>query len=67
MKRIDKYNYAMELLKKNNIQTTDKVLTINFNGDIIIHSKQLKNCIIIPRQATKTTITQNINRQLAII
>ena len=52
MKRIDKYNYAMELLKQHNIKTTDERLTLNNFGDIVIHSKQLKNCIIIPPQAT---------------
>lgn len=67
MKRIDKFNYAMQILKENNIQTINKVLTINCFGDIVIHSKQLKNCIIIPPQATKKTILSTINRQLSLI
>ena len=67
MKRIDKFNYAMQILKENNIKTINKVLTINCYGNIVIHSKQLKNCIIIPPQATKQTISNTINRQLSII
>lgn len=67
MKRIDKFNYAMQILKENNIETINKVLTINCFGNIVIHSKQLKNCIIIPPQATKRTILNTINRQLSII
>lgn len=66
MKRIDKYNYAMELLKQYNIKTTDERLTFNCFGDIVIHSKQLKNCIIIPPQATKRTIQEQINLQIKI-
>ena len=67
MKRIDKYNYAMELLKQNNITTIDERLCLNNFGDIVIHSKQLKNCIIIPPQATKNTILKKINHQLSLI
>ena len=67
MKRIDKFNYAMQILKANNIETIDKVLTINCFGDIVIHCKQLKNCIHIPPQATKRTILSTINRQLSLI
>jgi len=67
MKRIDKYNFAMELLRENNIETINKVLTVNCDGDIVIHSKQLKNCIHIPPQATKRTILNTINRQLSLI
>lgn len=66
MKRIDKYNYAMELLKRHNIKTIDERLTINCLGDIVIHSKQLKNCITIPPQATKRTIQDQINIQVKI-
>lgn len=66
MKRIDKYNYAMELLKQHNIKTTDNKLTINNFGNIVIHSKQLKNCIIIPPQATKRTILKRIETQIRI-
>lgn len=66
MKRIDKYNYAMELLKQHDIKTIDEKLTINNFGDIVIHSKQLKNCIIIPPQATKRTIQKQINMQIKI-
>ena len=66
MKRIDKYNYAMELLKQNNINPIDERLCINGNGDIVIHSKQLKNCIIISPQATKRTIQRQINLQIKI-
>jgi hypothetical protein len=67
MKRKDKFNYAMQILKENNIETTNKVLTINCFGNIVIHCKRLKNCIIIPPQATKRTILNTINRQLSII
>lgn len=67
MKRIDKFNYAMQILEENNIETINKVLTINCYGDIVIHSKQLKNCIIIPPQATKNTILKKINHQLSLI
>ena len=66
MKRIDKYNYAMELLKQNNITTTDERLCLNNFGDIVVHSKQLKNCIIIPPQATKKTIKEQIDLQIKI-
>ena len=66
MKRIDKYNYAMELLKQNNIKTIDEGLSTNCFGDIVIHSKQLKNCIIIPPQATKRTIQEQIDMQIKI-
>ena len=67
MKRTDKFNYAMQILEENNIETIDKVLTINCFGNIVMHSKQLKNCIIIPPQATKKTILSTINRQLSLI
>ena len=66
MKRIDKYNYTMQLLKQYNIKTIDGRLTCNGYGDIVIHSKQLKNCIIIPPQATKRTIQEQINLQIKI-
>jgi hypothetical protein len=66
MKRIEKYNYAMELLRQFNIKTTDDRLTFNCRGDIVIHSKQLKNCIIIPPQATKRTIQEQIYAQIKI-
>lgn len=66
MKRIDKYNYAMELLKKYNIKIIDGRLTCNGCGDIVIHSKQLKNCIIIPPQATQRTIQNKICMQIKI-
>lgn len=66
MKRIDKYNYAMELLKQYNIKTIDKRPTVNCYGDIVIHSKQLKNCIIIPPQATQRTIQEQICMQIKI-
>ena len=66
MKRIDKYNYAMELLKQNNIKTIDERLTCNGGGDIVIHSKQLKNCIIIPPQATEKTIQEQVYMQIKI-
>lgn len=67
MKRTDKFNYAMQILEENNIETINKVLTINCYGDIVIYGKQLKNCIIIPSQATKKTILSTINRQLSLI
>ena len=66
MKRIDKYNYAMELLKQYNIKPIDERLTVNNYGDIVIHSKQLKNCIIISPQATKRTIQEQIYMQIKI-
>lgn len=66
MKRIDKYNYVMKLLKQNNITTIDKRLCLNNFGDIVIHSKQLKNCIIIPPQATKRTIQEQVFMQVKI-
>ena len=59
MKRTDKFNYAMQILEENNI--------LNCFGNIVMHSKQLKNCIIIPPQATKRTILSTINRQLSLI
>lgn len=66
MKRIDKWNYAMELLKQNNIQPSNKGLTINNNGHIVIHSKQLRNCLIIEPQATKKTIKARVEMQVKI-
>ena len=66
MKRIDKFNYAIGMLKQHNIKTTDERLTMNGYGDIVIHSKQLKNCIIIPPQATKRTIREQIYAQIKI-
>ena len=66
MKRIDKYNFAISLLKQNNIIPMDRLLRMNCKGDIVIHSKQLANCLIIPPQATKKTIKNMIDKQIAI-
>jgi hypothetical protein len=67
MKRIEKYIFAKKILNDNNVKTTSDRLTVNNNGDLIFHSKQLKNCILIPPQATKKTIQNIINLQLNII
>ena len=66
MKRTDKFNFAMRLLQENNITPTDKRLCFNSFGDIVIHSKQLKNCIIILPQATARTIQNIIETQVMI-
>lgn len=66
MKRIEKFNLAMQLLKQNNITPSDKRLCLNCFGEIVIHSKQLKNCIIIPPQATARTIKSVIDMQVMI-
>ena len=67
MTRTQKYNYAMELLTSRNIKTVGNQMRLNGNGEIVIHSKQLKNAIIIPPQATLRTISNKINRELSII
>lgn len=67
MKRKEKYIFAKKILNDNNIKTTDNTLTLNNYGDIVLHSKQLKNCIIIPPQATQRTILKQIKTQLSII
>ena len=67
MKRKEKYNYAMKILSENNIKPLSNALTVNGRGDIVIHSKQLKNCIIISPQATKKTIYNRISLELSII
>lgn len=66
MKRLDKFNFAIQLLQQNNITPTEKRLCLNCFGDIVIHSKQLKNCIIIPPQATARTIQNMIKKQVTI-
>lgn len=66
MSRIEKWNYAMELLEQNGIEPMDKRLTFNNSGALIIHSKQLKNCISIPPQATKKTIKEKVDMQVKI-
>lgn len=66
MKRLEKFNLAMQILQQNNITPTDKRLCLNCFGDIVIHSKQLKNCIIIHPQATAQTIQNIIEKQVMI-
>lgn len=66
MTRLDKFNTAIQLLQQNNITLTEKRLCLNCFGDIVIHSKQLKNCIIIPPQATARTIQNIIEKQVMI-
>lgn len=66
MTRIEKWNYAIELLEQNNIQPSDKRLTMNNYGKIVIHSKQLRNCLIIRPQATKKTIKAQVEMQVKI-
>ena len=66
MKRKEKYNYAMKILNENKVKTLDNALCFNGRGAVVIHSKQLKNCIIIEPQATEKTIKANIGLQLKI-
>lgn len=64
MTRAKKHSYAIKLLNDKNIKAISTVLTVNCCGDIVIHSKQLKNCIIIPPQATKKTIQTKIENAI---
>jgi len=66
MTRLDKFNTAIQFLQRNNITPTEKRLCLNCFGDIVIHSKQLKNCIIIPPQATARTIQTMVEKQVMI-
>ena len=64
MTRAKKHAYAIKLLSEKKIKVTSTVLTVNCYGDIVIHSKQFKNCIIIPPQATKKTIQIKIENAI---
>ena len=67
MKRMEKYNYARELLEQQNIELTNNRPTFNNFGDIVFHSHQLMNVIIIKPQATKKTIKNIIEQQINLI
>lgn len=66
MTKMQKYDYAMELLKQYGIETTSNVPTSNNYGDLVFHSKQLANVITIPPQATKETIKRRIEVMIEI-
>lgn len=66
MKRYDKWNYVIETLEQYGVKPVGNRPTFNNSGDIVIHSKQLKNVIIITPQATQNTIKKQVEMQLKI-
>lgn len=67
MKRTEQWNYAITLLENFGIKATNNVITFTGNGrDLIIHSKQLCNCIQISRNDDKEDIFKKIQMQIKI-
>lgn len=67
MSRKEQWDYAVSLLNGFGIDITNNTMTFSGNGYyLVIHSKQLCNCISIGRQHTKEDIFNIIQREIKI-
>ena len=67
MSREKQWNYAISLLQGFGINVVNDRMTFTGSGkDLIIHSKQLCNCIQISKQDTKDDIFKKIQKEIKI-
>lgn len=67
MSRTEQWNYAISLLQGFGINVINERMTFTGSGRyLIIHSKQLCNCIQISRQDTEDDIFKKIQREIKI-
>lgn len=67
MDRAKQWNYAISLLQGFGINVVNDRMTFTGSGrDLIIHSKQLCNCIQIKKQDTEDDIFKRIQKEIKI-
>lgn len=67
MSRKEQWNYAISLLHGFGINVINESMTFAGTGrDLIIHSKQLYNCIYISKRDTEEDIFKKIQREIKI-
>ena len=67
MSRQNQWAYAISLLRGFGINVIDERMTFTGSGnDLIIHSKQLCNCIQISKKDTHEVIFKKIQNQIKI-
>lgn len=67
MDRAKQWNYAISLLQRFGINVVNDKMRFTGNGrNLIIHSKQLNNCIQIKKQDTEDDIFKMIQREIKI-
>jgi hypothetical protein len=67
MSREEKWNYAISLLQGFGIDVINERMTFTGSGrNLIIHSKQLCNCIQISKQDTEDDIFKKVQGEIKI-